>query len=117
MTSSQTPNLSLGQGSSVKPVTEDATPLIRSTPLLSTALEAFGPGGSGGPALTTEDDAQTLGSGVLLPSNPAEDLAHGNEELSRRNGSGGFSLSFFLPLSFYTSLSSYHAANIDHTFS
>lgn len=108
MTSNQTPNLSLGQGSSVRTLTEDTTQLIKSTPLLSTALEAFGPGGSGGPALTTEDDAQTVGSGVLLPGNPAEDLAHGNEELAKRNGSGGF-LSFLLtpvPLS----ISLYHSA-------
>lgn len=92
-TSSQIPNLSSGHGSAVKPLKENVTPLIQSTSLLpemrSTALEAFGPGGSGGPSVPTEDDAQTLGSGVLLPGNPTEDIAHGNEELAKRNGSGG----------------------------
>ncbi|XP_063075564.1 neurocan core protein [Engraulis encrasicolus] len=79
------------KGTKGKSSAEDATTPIQSTTLLpdlrSTALEAFGPGGSGGPSLVTEDDAQTLGSGVLLPGNPAEDMAHGNEELARRNGS------------------------------
>ncbi|KAL2098119.1 hypothetical protein ACEWY4_007326 [Coilia grayii] len=90
-TSGPNPKLSLGQGSSVKPLAEDVTPLIQSASLLpdlrSTALEAFGPGGSGGPSLATEDDTQTLGSGVLLPGNPVEDIAHGSEELAKRNGS------------------------------